>query len=161
MFRNDTPNSTGQNVPDVAETLEAVTTKIIPEFTAKTGEEEKPQDLGGSYVQEPKPDPDFLDEKLGHSENWEVVHRPRIAFELTALPSPPATTEGETPPKIKPVRLTLDGAESVVKEIKFYLDEVELTSVKVEPLTGTGQEEGLWAVEVPRITRDLAILRIS
>lgn len=161
MLRNDPLSSVSQNVPGVAETLEAITTKIVPEFTARFGEEEKHQeDLGGSYAHEPKPDPDSGSERSGHNEKWEVVHRPGIVFELAALLPPPVTTEGEAPPKIKPIRLTLDGAESVVKGIKIHLDDVELTDAKIEPLTGTGQE-GLWTVEVPRMTRDLTILRIS
>jgi hypothetical protein len=164
VFRKDATDSVGQNVPDVAETLEAVTTRIIPEFTAKVGEEKPQEDLGGSYVQEyvqePKPDSGVGSEKSGHNEKWEVVHRPGIVFELAALRSPPATTEGETPPKIKPIRLILDGAESVVKGIKYHLDGAELTNVKIEPLTGPGQE-GLWTAEVPRMNRDLTTLRIS
>jgi hypothetical protein len=158
---NDPVNSVGQIVPGVAETLEAITKKIVPEFTAKVGEEEKPQeDLGGSYAREPKPDPGSGSENSGHNEKWEVVHRPGVVFELAALPSPPLTTEGEAPPKIKPIRLTLDGAESVVKGIKIHLDDLELTDIKVDPLTGTGQE-GLWTVEVPRMTSDITTLRIS
>lgn len=159
--RDDPLNSVGQNLPGIAETLEAVTTRIVPELTTKVGEQEKPQeDFGGSYAREPKPDPDSGSEKSGHNEKWEVVHRPGIVFELAALPSSPVTTEGGAPPKIKPIRLTLDGAESVVKGIKIHLDDAEVADIKVEPLTGTGQD-GLWAVEVPRITNDLTTLRIS
>jgi hypothetical protein len=151
VLRNDAVNSVGQKVLGVAETLKAV--------TAKVGEEEKSQeDVGGSSVQEPGPD--VGNENTGQNEQWEVVHRPGIVFELTALSSPPAATEEETPPRINPIRLTLDGPESVVKGIKYQLDDAELTDVKVEPLTGTGQE-GLWTVEVPRMSRDLATLRIS
>jgi len=160
VLRNDAANPVGPNVPGVAETLQAVTTKFVPEFTAKFGEEKPQEDPGGSSVQEPNPDLDAGSEKPGHNEKWEVVHRPGIVFELTALPSPPATTEGEAPPKIRPIRLTLDGPESVVKGIKYHLDDVELTNTKVEPLTGTGQE-GLWTVEVPRMSGDIATLRIS
>ena len=159
LLHEDTINRLDQNLPGVAETLQAVTTKIAPEFTAKVGEERPQEDLGGSYVQELGPDPEVKKEKSGHNEKWEVVHRPGIVFELTALPSPPATTEGKVSPKIKPIRLTLDGAESVVKGIKYHLDDTELTDVKVERLTGT-EQEGLWTVEVPRISRDLTTLRI-
>ena len=159
VLHKDAPDSVGQSVPGVAETLEALTTKLTPEFTAKVGEEKPQEDIGGSYVQEPHPDLDVRSEKSGHTEQWEVVHRPGIVFELAALLSPPAAAEGMTPPRIKPIRLTLDGAESVVKGIKYYLDDVELTDVKVERSTGTGQE-GLWTVEVPRTTRDLTTLRI-
>jgi len=155
ISRDDPLNLVGQNLPGITETLEAVTTRIVPEFTTKVGEQEKPQeDLGGSYAHEPKPDPDCGSEKSGHNEKWEVVHRPGIVFELAALP------EGEDPPKIKPIRLTLDGAESVVKGIKIHLDDAEVTDISVVPLTGTGQV-GLWAVEVPRMTSDLTTLRIS
>lgn len=160
LLHKDATNPVGQNIPGVAETLEAVTTKIIPEFTAKVGEEKPQEDLGGSYVQEPIPDPDVENEKSGHNEKWEVVHRPGIVFELSALPSPPAATEGKPASKIKPIRLTLGGAESAVKGIKYHLDNAEVSDVKVERLTGVGQE-GLWIVEVPRITRDLAVLSIS
>ena len=153
LLLEDTVNRPGQNLSGVAETLEAVTTKIVPEFTAKVGEEKPPEDLGGSYVQELGPDPEVKNEK------WEVVHRPGIVFELTALPSPPATAEGKVSPKIKPIRLTLDGAESVVKGIQYHLDDTELTDVKIERLTGT-EQEGLWTVEVPRMSRDLTTLRI-
>ena len=149
-------DSSGQSILGVAETLEAVATKIIPEFTAKVGEEKPQEDLGGSYVRE---DPDFRSEKSDHTGKWEIVHWPGVVFELTALPSPLVPTEGTTSPKIKPIRLTFDGAEGVVKGIKYYLDDVELTDVKLEPLNGTGQE-GLWTVEIPRMNRDLATLRI-
>jgi len=159
VLRNDAVNSIDRTVPGVAETLKAVTTKMVPKFTAKVGEEEKSQeDVGGSSVQEPGPE--VGNEKSGHNEQWEVVHRPGIVFELTALPSPPAAIEEEAPPKIKPIRLTLDGPEGVVKGIKYQLDDTELTDVKVEPLTGTGQD-GLWTVEVPRMSRDPTTLRIS
>ena len=160
-LHNDAINSLGHHVPGVAETLEAVTTKIVPELTADIGEEEKPQeDLGDSYPHEPKPNPDSRNEKSGHNEKWEVIHRPGIVFELAALPSPPITTEGEPSPKIKPIRLTVDGAESAVKTIKFHLDDVEVTDVKIESLTGP-EQGGLWTVEVPRMTRDLMVLRVS
>jgi len=159
LFHEDTVNRLDQNLPGVVETLEAATTKIVPEFTAKVGEEKPQENLGGSYVQELGPDPEVRNEKSGHNEKWEVVHRPGIVFELTALPYPPATTEGKASPKIKPIRLTLDGAESVVKGIKYHLDDTELTNVKVERLTGT-EQEGLWTVEVPRMSRDLTTLRI-
>jgi hypothetical protein len=158
--RNGAINSRGQKIPGIAETLEAVATKIVPEYSAKAGEEEKPEeDLGGSYVQEPIPESVAESEKSGHHGEWEVVHRPGIAFELITLHSPSAAIEGEAPPRIKPIRLTLDGLESVVKGIKFHLDDIELTNVKVEPLTGTGQE-GLWSAEIPRATRDLTTLRV-
>jgi len=156
--RNDAVNSRGQTVPGVAETLEAVATKIVPEFSAKTGEPQ--EDLGGSYVQEPVLGSAIENEKSGHNGEWEVVHRPGIVFEIAPLLSPSAVIEGEAPPKIKPIRVTLDGTESVVKEIKFHLDDLELTDVTVEPLTGPGQE-GLWAAEVPRAGWDLTTLRIS
>jgi len=156
VFRDDPFKPVGQGVPDVAETLEAVATKIVPEFTAKVGEEKSQDDLGTSYVQEP----DVGNETSSHNEKWEVVHRPGIVFELTALPSPPTATEGGTPPKIKPVRLTVDGTESVAKGLKYHLDDVELTDVTVEPFTGA-EQEGLWTVEVPRMTRDIITLRIS
>lgn len=155
LFHEDTVNHLGQNLPGVTETLEAATTKIVPEITAKVGEEKSQEDPGGSYVRELE----VRNEKSGHNEKWEVVHRPGIVFELTALPSPPATTEGKASPKIKPIRLTLDGAESVVKGIKYHLDDTELTNVKVERLTGT-EQEGLWTVEVPRMSRELTTLRI-
>lgn len=159
--RNGAVNSRGQKVLGIAETLEAVATKIVPEFSAKTGEEEKPQeDLGGSYVQEPALGSAIENEKSGHNGEWEVVHRPGIVFEIAALLSPSTVIEGEAPPKIKPIRVTLDGPESVVEEIKFHLDDLELTNVKVQPLTGPGQE-GLWTAEIPRASRDLTTLRIS
>lgn len=154
VLRNGAVNSVGQTVPGVAETLEAVTTKMVPELTAKVGED----DVGGSSVQEPGTDVE--NEKSGHSEQWEVIHRPGIVFELIGLPSPPVATEEEAPPRIKQIRLTLDGAESVVRGIKYQLDDAEVTDIKVEPLTGTGQE-GLWTVEVPRMSRDVMTLRIS
>lgn len=146
-----------QKVSGVAETLEAVASKILPE------EEEKPQgDSGGSCAQEPKPRFEVENEKPGRDREgeWEVIHRPGIVFELAALPSLPATVEGEALSKIKPLRLTLGGEASVVKGVKFHLDDVEPTDVKVEPLTGT-EQEGLWTVEIPRASRDLMILRIS
>ena len=161
MLRDDPLDSVGQNVPGIAEALEAITTMTVPELTVKIGEEEKPQkDIGGLYAPELKPDPDSGSEKSGHSEKWEVVHRPGIVFELAALSSSPVTTEGEAPQKIKPIRLTLDGAESVVKGIRIHLDDQELADLQVGPLTGTGQE-GLWTVEIPRITSDLTTLRVS
>jgi len=46
-----------------------------------------------------------------------------------------------------------------VKGIKYHLDDAELTNVKVERLTDA-EQEGLWAVEVPRMSRDPTILRI-
>lgn len=143
--------------------MEAVASKIVPKFAAKAGEQEKPQaDLQGSYVQEPKPEPDVQNEKSGRNRDgeWEVVHRPGVAFELPSISSPPAEVEVEALAKIKPIRLTLEGEGGVVKGVKFYLDEVELTDLQVEPLIGTGQG-GLWTVEIPRPSRDLVTLRIS
>lgn len=159
--RNAVFDSVGQKISGVTETLEAVATKILPESSAKGGVEEKPrEDLESSYVQEPKPEPGIENEKSVHTGEWEIVHRPGFVFELTPLLSPPTPTEGEVPQRIKPIRLTLDGEEGAVRGVKFHLDDIELTDVKLEPLTGTGQE-GLWAVEIPRESRDLVVLRIS
>jgi len=155
LFHKDAVSDLGQKLPGVAETLEAATTKIVPDFTAKVGEEKLQEDLGGSYVQEPGLDPEVGSEKSGHNEQWEAVHRPGVVFELTALPSP----EGKLSPKIKPIRLTLGGTESMVKGIKFHLDDAELTNVKVERLSDT-EQEGLWTVEVPRMSGNLTTLRI-
>lgn len=148
--RNDPVDPVPQEVPGVTETLEPA-------------EEGKSQgDLGGSYVQEPNPGSDVENDKSGRDRDgeWEVVHRPGILFELAPLPTPPAPVEGEALPKIKPLRLTLGGEESVVKGVKLHLGEVELVDVKIEPLTGTGQD-GLWTVEIPRASRDLMALRVS
>lgn len=155
--RNGATGSADQKVPGVTETLEAVATRIVPEYSAKSGEEEKPQeDLDGSYVQEPN----LELERSGHGGEWEVIHRPGIVFELSALPSTPSSAEGEAPRKTKPIRLTLGGEENVVKGVKFHLDDVELTNIAVEPLNSVGQE-GLWTAEIPRPSRDLTTLRIS
>ena len=159
LFHNDAVNDLGQSLPGVAETLEAAATKIVPEFAAKVGEEKPQEDLGGSYVQEPALDPEVGSERSGHGDKWEVVHRPGIVFELAALPSPSVATEGKVSPKIKPIRLTLDGTESVVKGVKYHLDDAELANVKVERLADA-EQEGLWTVEVPRTSRDLTTLRI-
>ena len=157
--RNDPVYSATQKVSGVVETLEALASRTIPEFSTKDGEEEKARvDSGVSQVQEPNPKSDVKNKKSGRDGEWTAV-RPGVVFELTALPPPSPAVEGEAPPKIKPPRFTLGGEACLVKQVKFYLDDVELTGLNFEPLAGTEQDE-LWTVEIPRASRELMTLKV-
>ena len=150
--RNDPVISADKNIFGVAETLQAAATRILPEFTATAGDDEKPLEvLGGSYVQEPYPDHDIENEKSSHGGEWEVVHRPGIALELAPLPT---LSEGEV---LQQIKLIVDGEQGLINALKLNIDDVEFPDFQAEPTA----QEGLWTIEIPRKTRDLTTLWVS